>query len=223
MSKAIVLLSGGIDSAVCLFKAVQDQGARNVVPLTFDWGHRSWREERKASEALARAVGVEPPVIVAIRFPYGGLLTDEEASVPLDRSKHDIEGRGIAPTFFPGRNIVMLSHAFGLAASRGADTIYFGPNSVDEHGYPDCRKAFVSAMEAAGNIGLAVEGIELVAPLIEMSQADIVVMGEGLGVPWGLTFSCYAPAAGKPCGRCDSCSIRREAFKDAGLADPAAA
>lgn len=218
-AKAVVLLSGGIDSAVCLFKAVRDLSAKSVISLTFDWGQRSWDQEREAAVDLARVAGVEAPRLVCVRFPYGGVLTDEDEQIPLDRTARDIEGGGIAPTFLPGRNLVLLSHAFGVAYRERAAAVYFGPNALDAAGYPDCRADFTAAMENTANLALGSPGIRLEAPLARMSKTDIVKMGEELGVPWELTFSCYAPVARRKCGRCYSCLERRDAFAAAGVAD----
>ena len=210
MAKALVLLSGGVDSAVCLFKAVKSLWPAEVTALTFDWGQISFAQERKAAEELAAAAGIAPPVVVRIEFPYGGALTEGKAAIPLDRTVQEIEtDRGAAPTFFPGRNLVMLAYAFGLARVGGADAIYFGAGASDSVGYPDCRPDFAATIESAGNLALDGPRIELVTPLIRMSKVEIVAMGEELGVPWKLTFSCYAPVEGKPCGRCDSCTLRR--------------
>ncbi len=217
--KVVVLLSGGVDSAVCLFGAVRDLPAECVISLTFDWGQRSWGQERDASLALTRVAGIEPPRLVDVRFPYGGVLTDEDAQIPLGRTVSDIEGGGVAPTFFPGRNLVLLSHAFGVAHCERATAVYFGANAHDAGGYPDCRADFTAAMENTANLALGNPGIRLKTPLARMSKADIVKMGEGLGVPWELTFSCYAPIDGRHCGSCDSCLDRRGAFEAAGVAD----
>jgi 7-cyano-7-deazaguanine synthase len=217
---AVVLLSGGVDSAVCLFKAVGDSGPGEVVALTFDWGQRSLDEEAESSRSLCEAAGVRPPLIVRIQFPYGGLLTEEGVEIPGDRTALEITGGGVAPTFFPARNLVMLAHAFGLAASEGVHSIYFGASASDESGYPDCRPAFVSAMETAGNLALGGHRVSIATPLIGMSKAAVIALGEELGVPWRLTFSCYTPVGGRPCGRCDSCVLRRAAFAEAKIPDP---
>ena len=218
MAKALVLLSGGVDSAVCLFQAVRAPGPMEVTALTFDWGQLSFAQEREAAEALAATAGIASPLMMRIEFPYGGPLTEGKAAIPLDRTVQEIEAEGgAAPTFFPGRNLVMLSYAFGLASVGGAEAIYFGANALDFNGYPDCRPDFIAAIEAAGNIALDGPHIEVVTPLINMSKVEIVAMGEKLGVPWELTFSCYAPIDGKPCGRCDSCTLRCTAFIEAHL------
>lgn len=222
MDKAIVLLSGGVDSAVCLFSAARELGPGNVVALTFDWGQRSLAEELRSSRLLCHAAGVEPPVVTRLQFTYGGLLTEEGVEVPLDRTAREITEGGVAPTFFPARNLVMLAHAFGLAAREDARAIHFGASESDESGYPDCRIDFVSAMEKAGNLALGGTHVSIAAPLINMSKASVITLGEEIGVPWELTFSCYTPVEGRPCGRCDSCVLRREAFTRAGVPDPAA-
>ncbi len=208
---AVVLLSGGIDSAVCLSLAAREEEAGAVTALTFDWGQRCWEQERDASCALARAAGVEH-VLLEARFPYSGALTDAGADIPLDRTPAEIGEGGTAPTCFPGRNLVLLAFAFGIAFDRGARSVYFGPNALDASGYPDCRPGFVEAMERAADLALGSPGIKLETPLMGMSKVEIVRAGDELGVPWDLTFSCYAPVDGIPCGRCDSCVLRAQAF-----------
>lgn len=206
--KALVLLSGGIDSSVCLFLAVAERGPGRVLAVTFEWGQIAWPEEREASFAVARAAGVRPPAIVSIRFPYGGPLTGEAARIPA------VGPCPASGSFFPARNLVMLSYAFGIAAVEGADAVYFGPAASDRPGYPDCRSEFVDAMEEAGNRALGGAGsspISVLAPLVEMPKERIVELARRLGVPLESTFSCYAPVNGNPCGTCESCLDRKEA------------
>lgn len=212
--RAIVLLSGGIDSAVCLFMAARDLGPGNVTAVTFDWGQRCWAEERAASESLVRAADVTSHRLLEIRFPYQGILTRADEGVPLDRTPYEIGEGGTAPTYFPGRNLVLLAYAFGIALDEGAAGIYFGANALDETGYPDCRADFVEAMELSSNLALDNPGIRLETPLLSMSKTEIIRAGDALSVPWDETFSCYAPVDGKPCGRCDSCILRAQAFSD---------
>ena len=201
-----------------MFEAVRSLGTAEVTALTFDWGHLAYEEERRAAEALAAAAGIAPPRLVHIQFPYGGPLIDEKAEIPLDRTVGQIQADGgISPTFFPARNLVMLAYAYGLTAVEGAEAIYFGTEASDSAGFPDCRPDFVAAVESAGNLALGGPGIELITPLIHMSKDKIVLMGEDLGVPWELTFSCFVPVDGKACRRCDSCVLRRNAFIQAGL------
>jgi 7-cyano-7-deazaguanine synthase len=218
MAEALVLLSGGIDSAVCTFEAVRSLGTSGLTAVTFDWGQLAFEEEHRAAQALAAAIGISPPRVVRIQFPYSGPLTDEKAEIPLDRTVDRIQADGgRSPTFFPARNLVMLAYAYGLAAVQELGTIYFGTNASDSAGFPDCRPDFVAAAESAGNLALGGPRIKLVTPLIHMSKQKIVLMGQELGVPWELTFSCYVPVGGKACGRCDSCVLRSDAFAKAGL------
>jgi 7-cyano-7-deazaguanine synthase len=211
LSGALVLLSGGMDSAVCLYRAAADVGAHQVTTVFFDWKQRTLAEERLAAVRLCEAAGVRAPVAVKLDFPYGGILTEAQAEVPRDRTPEEIEAAGVALTFFPGRNPVMLAYAFGIATSLGLDTVYFGPNAQDAAGYPDCREEFLRAMESACRMGVD-RRISLTVPLIAMSKADIVRDGDSLGVPWELTFSCYSPSDGRECGRCDACVLKREAL-----------
>jgi 7-cyano-7-deazaguanine synthase len=217
VAEGIVLLSGGVDSAVCMYVAVKELRPENVTALFFNWGQRSAREELRAARALCEAAGVSRFIVSGIMFPYGGILTEESAHLPLDRTESEIEEAGIAPTFFPGRNLVFLAFAFGLAGASGASNVYFGPSALDDAGYPDCRAGFIRSAQAAGRLALDSPEITIVTPLLEMTKAQVVSMGQSLGVPWDLTFSCYAPAEGAPCGRCDSCVTRQAAFESAGI------
>ena len=211
MSRSLVLLSGGMDSAVFLYRAVADRGAGSVDAVFFDWGQRSAPQERAAALALCRAAGVAAPTEITLEFPYDGLLTDADAVVPQDRAHGQIAGGGVAATFFPGRNLVMLAFAFGLAASQGLDRIYFGPNAEDAAGYPDCRRECLTELASACRKGTD-SAVELVLPVIGMSKEQVVEAGDALGVPWEETFSCYAPEGGRRCGRCDSCVLRESAL-----------
>ncbi len=211
MSGALVLLSGGMDSAVCLYEAIEAHGTVAVECLFFDWGQLAVEQERRCCSALCRAAGVAPQIEVELHFPYRGPLTDESLGMPRGRTPSQISGGGVEATFFPGRNLVMLASAFGIAAARGIERIYFGATAQDGSGYPDCRAEFLRAMEDACSAGVGRE-IELVTPLLGMSKARVALRGEELGVPWDLTFSCYAPRGGEPCGTCDSCVLRGNAL-----------
>ncbi len=205
MSRALVLLSGGVDSSVCLFLAAKEHGLEAVLAVTFDWGQLAWPQEREASLAVARAAGLEPPTFVSIKFPYGGILTGGERQI------HIKVPDPLCESFFPARNLVLLSYAFGIAFVQRADAIYFGPGAADQPGYPDCRPGFVMAMEEAGNEALGAPRISLLAPLIGMPKARIVEMGRELGVPLESTFSCYTPVEGAHCGACGACLERSRA------------
>jgi len=209
--RSLVLLSGGMDSAVCLYRALAECGAREVEVVFFDWGQRSLSLELAAARALCRHAGVDEPVLIEIVFPWGGALTEPGARLPSGRTPSEIADSGTADTFFPGRNLVMLAHAFGLAASRGAGRIYFGPNADDAAGYPDCRRECLDPLADACRLGTETE-VELALPLIELSKRQVVEAGDDLGVPWEKTFSCYAPVDGRHCGTCDSCVLRDSAI-----------
>ncbi|PKQ28918.1 MAG: 7-cyano-7-deazaguanine synthase [Candidatus Anoxymicrobium japonicum] len=212
MKKALVLVSGGMDSGLCLYLAVAEHGQQAVDALFFDWGQRALKEELAAARAICRETGVDEPLVVTLDFPYRGPLTDQSIALQIDRSPSEMQTPGISAAFFPGRNLVMLAHAFGLASSRGHSEISFGPNADDAAGYPDCREKCLRNLEVACRCGLERE-IALVLPVIHMSKLDIVRVGNALGVPWDMTFSCYSPVDGAPCKRCDACVLRADVLK----------
>ncbi len=214
---AVVLLSGGMDSAVVLAHASAAGHACHA--LSVDYGQRH-RAELDAAATLARAMGAvsHKSVSVDLRSLGGSALTDEIA-VPERASP------GIPITYVPARNTVMLSVALGWAEVLGARDIYVGVNAVDYSGYPDCRPAFVSAFQALAHVatkgGVEGEAWQVHAPLMTMSKADIVNRGLQLGVDFSLTVSCYqADQAGRACGRCDACRLRAKGFEEAGVVDP---
>jgi 7-cyano-7-deazaguanine synthase len=218
-SRAVVLLSGGMDSATCL--ALASRGARPVHALTVVYGQRHAREIRSA-RALARRYRVRSHVV--LRLPLGHLLdsslTDARRPLPSRRSR---AGR-IPSTYVPARNTILLAIALGYAESHRLDTIVIGANAIDYSGYPDCRPEFLRAFERLARVATksGVEGksrLRVLAPLLSKSKADIVRWGERLGVPWSLTWSCYAGGR-RPCGTCDSCRLRAQGFAEAGIADP---
>jgi 7-cyano-7-deazaguanine synthase len=220
---AIVLLSGGLDSATAAAWAA-NHGFR-LAALSIDYGQRH-RVELDAARDVARSLGIADHIILRIDLAaFGGsALVDPAVVVPKDRSAGEI-GHGIPATYVPARNTVFLSLALAMAEARGARSIVLGVNSVDSSGYPDCRPEFLEAFATVARLGTkaGVEGraIELVAPLVTLPKAEIIRLGLGLGLDYGLTTSCYDPdAAGRPCGRCDSCHIRAAGFAAAGAADP---
>jgi len=220
---AVVLLSGGLDSATAAAWAA-DRGFR-LSALSVDYGQRH-RVELDAARDVAAALGIADHVVLPIDLAaFGGsALVDPAMQVPKDRAEGEI-GQGIPSTYVPARNTVFLSLALAMAETRGAQAIVLGVNAVDYSGYPDCRPEFLAAFAAVARLGTkaGVEGhaIELVAPLVTLSKAEIIRLGLGLGLDYGLTTSCYDPdAAGRPCGRCDSCRIRAAGFAAAGTADP---
>jgi len=220
--RAVVLLSGGMDSATCL--AIARRDGCECHALSFDYGQRH-RAELDASAVVARQLGAAThrTLTIALGGFGGSALTDESLTVPTRTGAGS--SAGIPITYVPARNTVFLSFALGLAEVLDADRIYAGMNAVDYSGYPDCRPAYVAAFQELANLATkrGVEGrpIVLHAPLLRMSKAEIVRAGLGLGVDFAATVSCYqATAAGEACGNCDACRLRKAGFAAAGVADP---
>lgn len=216
--KAVVLLSGGLDSATCLAIA-RDQGF-DCFAMSFDYGQRHESELRAATN-VAEAMGAAAFKVIHINMGDigGSALTDHSIAVP------ETPTEGIPVTYVPARNTVFLSLALGWAEVLDADAIFIGVNAVDYSGYPDCRPAFISAFESLANLATkrGVEGrpIRIQAPLLHLTKGQIIEMGTRLGVDYSLTVSCYqADSEGRACGRCDSCRLRRAGFEQAGLQDP---
>lgn len=217
--RAVVLLSGGLDSATVLAMARAD--GYECYCLSLDYGQRH-RAELMAADRVASALGAASHRTVALdlRAFGGSALTDSAIDVPTGGV-----GDGIPVTYVPARNTIMLSLSLAWAEVLGANDIFCGVNAVDYSGYPDCRPEYVSAFEAMANLATkaAVEGAKLTvhAPLIHLTKAGIIRAGAQLGVDYALTVSCYqADADGRACGRCDSCRLRREGFAAAGVPDP---
>ncbi len=220
--KAVVLLSGGLDSATCLALAKRDGFA--CVALSFAYGQRH-RFELEAARAVAAAAGVTDHRVVSLDLrAIGGSALTADVAVP----KHDQVsqvGAGIPVTYVPARNTVFLGIALGLAEVVGASDLFIGVNAVDYSGYPDCRPEFIAAFEVLANLATkaGVEGqpFHIHAPLSSLTKADIVRLGISLGVDYGQTHSCYDPAPdGGACGHCDSCLLRKKGFEEAGVPDP---
>jgi 7-cyano-7-deazaguanine synthase len=219
MKPAVILLSGGLDSATTLAIAREKGFATHC--LSVDYGQRH-SAELAAAARVATALGARQHRTIHLDInQFGGsALTDPDIAVPVAGIQP-----GIPVTYVPARNTIMLSLALAWAEVLGSQDIYLGVNAVDYSGYPDCRPEFVRAFEAMANLATkaAVEGRRLAvhAPLIEMAKADIIRRGTQLGVPYELTVSCYqADAEGRACGLCDSCRLRRAGFAAAGIADP---
>ncbi|MFN3586055.1 MAG: 7-cyano-7-deazaguanine synthase QueC [Moraxellaceae bacterium] len=215
---AIVLLSGGLDSATCLAMA-KAEGFR-LVALSFDYGQRH-TAELAAARRLASAMGVTDHRVLRLDLGAigGSALTDSAIAVPTEESE------GIPVTYVPARNTVFLSFALGLAEVTQARAIFIGVNAVDYSGYPDCRPAFIAAFETLANLATkaGVEGhaLRIHTPLLQLSKAEIIRAGRALGVDYSLTVSCYqADDEGRACGLCDACRLRRRGFAEAGLPDP---
>ena len=220
---AVVLLSGGLDSATALAVARRD-GFR-CHALSFAYGQRH-AIETTAARRIAAALGTSEHRVLNLDLrTFGGSALTADIPVPRDRSPESMNA-GIPVTYVPARNTVFLALALGWAEVLGSFDLYIGVNSVDYSGYPDCRPEFIEAFERLANLatkaGVEKQGTFRVhAPLIRLTKAEIIRLGASLGVDYGLTHSCYDPAAdGGACGRCDSCVLRRAGFEVAGLPDP---
>ncbi|NBB93063.1 MAG: 7-cyano-7-deazaguanine synthase QueC [Gammaproteobacteria bacterium] len=216
-SQAVVLLSGGLDSATVLAEAAA--AGHDCHTLSIDYGQRHGAE-LAAAQLVSAALGAASHRVVAVdlRAIGGSALTDDIA-VPEEASD------GIPVTYVPARNTLMLSLALGYAEVLDACDLFVGVNAVDYSGYPDCRPQFIAAFEALARVatraGVEGRGLRVHAPLIHLSKADIIRRGRALGVDYSLTVSCYqADASGRACGRCDSCRLRREGFQAAAIDDP---
>lgn len=222
MKRAVVLLSGGLDSTTCVAIA-KDRGF-TPVGLTLSYGQRHTVEIDRAKR-VAGALGVQDLRVVAIDLrAIGGSALTADVEVPKDRRESELAS-GIPVTYVPARNTIFLGIALGLAEVVGAADLFIGVNAVDYSGYPDCRPEFIRAFEALANLATkaGVEGTRFTvhAPLSGMTKAQIIREGVRLGVDYGITHSCYDPATdGGACGRCDSCALRRKGFAEAGVADP---
>ncbi len=221
--KAVVLLSGGLDSATVLAIARRDGFASYA--LSFDYGQRH-RVELDAARRVAAAMGARDHVVVAFDLRrFGGSALTADIAVPKDRAPTAM-AHGIPVTYVPARNTIFLSFALAYAETLGSSDIFIGVNALDYSGYPDCRPEYVAAYEAMANLATkaGVEGSQRLAihsPLVAMTKADIIRAGLALGVDYGLTTSCYDPSPqGAPCGACDSCVLRARGFAEAGVADP---
>jgi len=218
VKRAVVLVSGGLDSATVLAMAAADGWRCHA--LSVDYGQRH-RAELAAAARVASALGAAEHRIVHVDLGVfgGSALTDPAIAVPRAPSQ------GIPATYVPARNTIFLARALCRAEVVEADAIFTGANAVDYSGYPDCRPEFIAAFERLANLATkrAVEGapIAIKAPLVRMSKAEIVRQGHALGVDFALTVSCYeADAEGRACGECDACRLRREGFRAARIADP---
>jgi 7-cyano-7-deazaguanine synthase len=240
---AIVLLSGGLDSATVLAVAKTDGFTPHC--LSFRYGQRH-EQELACAAAVARAAGVEPSrhVIATIDLSIfgGSALTDTKIAVPKDTglvsrvsgAGSDADSRNPKPeprnpsaipiTYVPARNTIFLAFALAFAETRGASDIYIGVNALDYSGYPDCRPEFVRSFEQTANLatkaGVEGQAIRIRTPLIDLTKAQIIKLGLSLGVDYSLTFSCYDPIDNRPCGHCDACALRLRGFAEAGASDP---
>lgn len=221
LPRAVVLVSGGLDSATVLAIAKADNF--DCYALSFDYGQRH-RAELVAAKNITQAQTVSQHHIMSLDLTWmgGSALTDNAIPVPAHTQANTAQ---IPITYVPARNTIFLSVALGWAEVLGANRIYLGVNAVDYSGYPDCRPEFLSQFQATASLGTraGVEGqqIQILAPLITLSKKEIIIRGLSMGVDYSLTLSCYDPdAQGRACGRCDSCGLRRQGFEQAGADDP---
>jgi 7-cyano-7-deazaguanine synthase len=222
MARAVVLLSGGLDSATTLAWAK----SRGYEPyaLSVDYGQRH-RIELERADAVAKQLGaVEHRTVKMDLRAIGGSALTADIAVPKDRSDEAM-GHGVPITYVPARNTILLGLALGYAETVGAFDLFLGANVLDYSGYPDCRPEFLAAFESLANLATqaAIEGcnFRIHAPLLQMSKAEIIRLGIELGVDYGITLSCYDPdERGFACGHCDSCQLRKKGFVEAGIPDP---
>ena len=219
MKKAVCLLSGGLDSAVCLYAARSEGYA--LVALSIEYGQRHLREIA-AARALTQTLSI-PHFVSVLSMPWkGSALLDEKEKLPQNRDGEHLP-KEIPSTYVPARNSVFLSMAMSCAEAQRAEAIFFGANVLDYSGYPDCRpeylEAFAEAVMKGTKAGVEGKKIEIKAPLIKLTKREIVLWGEALGVPFEKTWSCYA-GGDQPCGVCDACVLRAKGFREAGVSDP---
>ncbi len=223
--RAVVLLSGGLDSTTVLATAQRDGFALNA--LTFSYGQRH-SSEISAAKRIAASYGVERHQVVDIDLTvFGGSALTGDIAVPKDRDlAADRESEEIPATYVPARNTIFLSYALAFAEVIGSTDIFVGVNALDYSGYPDCRPEYIAAFEEMANLATraGVEGTQRLrvhTPLISLTKAEIIALGTELGVDYSLTTSCYDPSAeGLACGRCDACQLRLKGFAEAGIDDP---
>lgn len=223
MKKAVILLSGGLDSATLVAMA-KDQGYTPYC-LSFSYGQRH-SIELEAAERVAKSMGVYEHKIANLDLRlFGGSALTDDIDVPKDRSEDEMEA-DIPVTYVPARNTIFLSFALAYAEVIGAKDIFIGVNALDYSGYPDCRPEYIEAYEKLANLATKAgveddDRIKVQAPLLHMTKAEIISTGSALGVNYGITISCYDPDDhGLACGHCDSCQLRIKGFKEAGISDP---
>ena len=221
--KAVVLLSGGVDSSTAL--AIAKSEGYEIHALSFRYGQRHEREI-DAAKKVASSIGAREHLIIEFNLrAIGGSALTDEIDVPKGRSPNEIS-HGIPVTYVPARNTIFLSFGLALAEKIEAEDIFFGANQLDYSGYPDCREEYIRAFEKTANLATkaGVEGksqIKIHTPLIRLTKAEIIKKGLELGLDYSLTWSCYDPSAeGLACGLCDSCQLRLKGFREAGVKDP---
>ena len=221
--RAVVLASGGLDSTTTMATAKHD--GYDIFALSFNYGQRH-KVELEAAKTVADCFGAKKHLTLRLDLgAIGGSALIDDISVPHRRGLEEISSGGIPITYVPARNTIFLSYALAWAEVLDAADIFIGVNAVDFSGYPDCRPEFIQAFERMANLatkaGVEGKGITIQTPIIHMTKAEIIKKGVSLGVDYSMTHSCYDPAEdGRPCGKCDSCLLRKKGFEEAGLTDP---
>ena len=221
--KAVILLSGGLDSSTVLYLAKSE--GYDCYALSFDYQQRH-RRELAAAQTIAIAAGVTAHQVLSFDLSLwgGSALTDSQLDLPQDRDLAQMSA-DIPITYVPARNTIFLSFALAYAEAISASRVYIGVNALDYSGYPDCRPDYINAMQSVFQLGTKQgregEPIEIITPLIDLKKTEIIQLGKSLGVPWAQTWSCYSGEP-VPCGTCDSCRLRLAAFAELGLTDPGA-
>ncbi len=220
MPPAVVLLSGGLDSTTALAIARSKGFACHALTVRYGQLHQV---ELDAAARVAKALGAAEHRVVTVDLAplASSALTTAAIAVPKDRSLAEIGAPGDVPsTYVPARNTVLMSLALAWAETLGAKDIFLGVNVLDASGYPDCRPEFVAAFEALAQFATRAPGLRVHAPLIELTKAQIIELGQSLGVDYAITHSCYDPIGDRACGRCDACALRKKGFAEAGVPDP---
>jgi 7-cyano-7-deazaguanine synthase len=221
--RAVVLASGGLDSTTTM--AIARHEGYDIFALSFDYGQRH-KLELEAAKTVADCFGAKKHLILRLDLgTIGGSALTDDIPVPQGRGLNEIGSGGIPITYVPARNTIFLSYALAWAEVLDATDIFVGVNALDFSGYPDCRPEYIKAFEKMANLatkaGVEGKSVTIHTPIINMTKAQIIKKGVSLGVDYSMTHSCYDPAEdGRPCGRCDSCLLRKKGFEEAGLSDP---
>lgn len=221
--KAVVLASGGLDSTTIM--ALTNHKGYDIYALTFDYGQRH-KIELKAAQKIAKYFGAKKHLILHIELDaIGGSALTEDIPIPQGRKLKEISSSGVPITYVPARNTIFLAYALSWAEVLEATDIFIGVNAIDFSNYPDCRPEFIESFQRTANLatkaGIEGKGITIHAPLMYMTKGEIIKKGISLGVDYSMTHSCYNPKKdGFPCGKCDSCLLRKKGFEEAGVKDP---